>query len=256
MCPPAGCDTSQSCWVASTQNACFKNGQPEGSSETFAGNDNWDGNVCYTCDENSDEEGTERCSTGIYIGGNSDKCPGGPNPTQPPGGRTCQDPDVCPGNGSDGNPLTCKPTQDCAYDNGSGYWYCTGRAECKTDGTPKPTNSPTPTPGPTDTPTPGPTLPPEVGACEQVKIYDTSWNLLTAAQLKNLKTGDIIRVAASGTPAEKFDKARFIINGTTRAEVTQKKPNTNEYYDEYTILDGVTTFSISAQIHHLVLGWF
>ena len=104
-----------------------------------------------------------------------------------------------------------------------------------------------------------PTSPPPPGAtaqCLNVKAYDTEWNQITAAVLPTLKAGDKVRFAVAGTATSgNFDKAKFKINGTERAEVSVKKPGTEEFYDEYTIPEGVTTFSINAQIHHSSLGW-
>lgn len=100
-------------------------------------------------------------------------------------------------------------------------------------------------------PTPG-----IVGSCLNVKAYDTNWNLLTTDQLKALKSGDKVRFTVSGTTSSgSFDKAKFKINGAQRPEVTQKKPSSEEYYDEYTVPEGTAAFTIKAQIHHTTLGW-
>jgi hypothetical protein len=104
-----------------------------------------------------------------------------------------------------------------------------------------------------DTPTQpgGPTA-----QCLNIKAYDTDWNLLSSDQRSTLKPGDTVRFAVAGqTTGGSFDKARFKINGVQRPEVTQKKPGSEEYYDEYTIPEGVTSFTINAQIHHATLGW-
>jgi hypothetical protein len=79
---------------------------------------------------------------------------------------------------------------------------------------------------------------------------------LTVAQLAQLKAGDKVRFAVGGTASGgSFDKAKFKINGVERPEVTGKRPNSQEYFDEYTLPAGVTTFTINAQIHHSSLGW-
>jgi len=114
--------------------------------------------------------------------------------------------------------------------------------------------TPTPTPPPGATPTPTPT--PPAAACTVVKAYDTNWNQLTAAQLSALTAGSVVRFTISGTPAGQIDKARFTINGVLGSEVTTKKPGTDEYYTEYTIPAGIYSFTVTAQIHHLTLGWF
>lgn len=120
--------------------------------------------------------------------------------------------------------------------------------------TPRPPDeTPTPTPIITPTPTPTPGL---NAACTSVKAYDATWNLLTSTQLSALTAGDVIGFTVSGTPADQIDKAKFTINGVVGSEITTKKPGTNEYYTEYTIPAGVTSFTVTAQIHHLTLGWF
>jgi len=123
---------------------------------------------------------------------------------------------------------------------------------------------PTPTPTPTAIPSEAPTLTPtstpttEISAtCNGLFVYDTSWNLITAEELPTLKSGDIIRFATSATVNIGYiDKARFIINGVTYPETTLKKPGTEEYYYDYTIPEGVTTFQVKAELHHSTQGWF
>ena len=91
--------------------------------------------------------------------------------------------------------------------------------------------------------------------CLNIQAFDTSWVKIT--DLSTLKVGDKVRFTVAGqTSSGSFDRARFIINGTTRPEVTAKRPNTQEFYDEYTIPTGITTFSVNAQLHHTTLGWF
>ncbi len=92
------------------------------------------------------------------------------------------------------------------------------------------------------------------GQCQNIQAYDTNWTKIT--DLSTLKAGDKVRFTAAGSAtAGSFDKARFTINGTLRPEVTQKKPTTGEYFDEYTIPAGTTTFSVKAEVHHSTLGW-
>lgn len=94
--------------------------------------------------------------------------------------------------------------------------------------------------------------------CDQIKAYDTSWKLLTSADLAALKAGDKVRFAVSGTTTSgTIDKSRFKINGATYKESAVKKTGTQEYYYEYTIPAGVTSFTVEAQIHHAGLNqWF
>lgn len=93
-------------------------------------------------------------------------------------------------------------------------------------------------------------------SCLNIKAYDTSWNQLTAADLANLQVGDIVRFAVKGSATSgTFNKARFTINNILRPEVTTTNPSdTQQFYDEYTIPDGVTTFTIGAEIHHATLN--
>lgn len=95
------------------------------------------------------------------------------------------------------------------------------------------------------------------GQCLVVRIYDTNWNELTTAQKALLKPGDTIRVtvAGSGTSGT-IDQARFTFNGTLRTAVTQKKPNSQEFYDEVTIPASATTVTVKGELHHTTLGWF
>jgi len=127
---------------------------------------------------------------------------------------------------------------------------CDAGIRCSTS--PDPRCIATTPPGSTPTPTPTPPS----AACTAVKAYDTNWNLLTQTQLSTLKAGDKVRFTISGSPADKIDKAKFTINGVLKPETTNKKPGTNEYYYEYTIPAGVSSFTVTAQIHHLTLGWF
>jgi hypothetical protein len=161
--------------------------------------------------------------------------------------------------------------------SGNFSWEVVGTKDCEDSGshraTPTPSPSPTPTPPPTPTegptptaspsPTPSPTptvtpTPPPIGAaCLDVKVYDTNWVLLSSSELSKLAPGDVVRFAVAGTTTSGgFDKTRFTINGTLRPEVTAQKPASDEFYDEYTIPDGVTDFTVSAEIHHTSLGWF
>ncbi len=95
------------------------------------------------------------------------------------------------------------------------------------------------------------------GQCLTVRIYDTSWNELNTAARTALKPGDIIRVTVAGSASQgAIDQARFTFNNSLRLPVTQKKPNTQEFYDEITIPAGTTSIRIEGEIHHPDLGWF
>lgn len=102
--------------------------------------------------------------------------------------------------------------------------------------------------------------PPDTGfsaQCLNIQVFDTKWNKIT--DLSSLMAGDTIRLTVSGgTTKGSIDKARFTINGSQKAAVTQKRAGTNEFFDEYTIPDGVKSFTINAQLHHTdsSVGWF
>lgn len=93
-------------------------------------------------------------------------------------------------------------------------------------------------------------------SCNTVIAYDKDWKQLNSQQLSQLKPGDVVRFSVGGTTSSgSFDKARFTINGVQRPETTKLRPNTSEFYDEYTIPSDVTIFEVKAQIHHSQLGW-
>jgi len=93
--------------------------------------------------------------------------------------------------------------------------------------------------------------------CSAVIAYDTDWNELNTQALSQLKAGEVIYLTVTGTTnTGSFDKARFTVNGVLRPETTSLKPGTTStYYDEYTIPDGTSAFSVGAQIHHVDLDW-
>ena len=115
-------------------------------------------------------------------------------------------------------------------------------------------------PGPTAQGTSEPTATPEIivlAQCINIKAFDTDWKELSATELAGLSAGDTVRFTVAGTTnLGSIDRARFIINGVTRDVVTQKRPDTDEFYDEYTISEGTTNFSIKAQLNHSTSGWF
>ena len=150
---------------------------------------------------------------------------------------------------------TCESPYVCTN---TGTSLCRGGYECKLGG--NPTNPPGPTnpPAPTNTPLPPtPTGTPSIGAqCLDIKAYDTTWKLLTISDLANLSEGDKVRFTVIGNATSgAFDKAKFTINSSVQPETTAKKPNSEEFYVEYTIPAGITAFTIDAQVHHLTQGW-
>lgn len=99
-------------------------------------------------------------------------------------------------------------------------------------------------------PTPVPTF------CQDVKAYDSAWTLLTSSNLSMLKSGDSVNFCVAGTTnTGAFDKAKFTINTVEQTETTSKRPDSNDYCQSYTIPTGVTTFNVTAQIHHSTSGW-
>ncbi|MFZ5365755.1 MAG: hypothetical protein ACOZBZ_00495 [Patescibacteria group bacterium] len=104
----------------------------------------------------------------------------------------------------------------------------------------------------------GPTPTPGVGAlCRNIQATDASWNLLTLDDLSKLKAGDKVYFTVKGeTTSGDFDKARFRVNAQAWKEVTAKNPR-GEYYDEYTVPSGVTSFTVEAEVHHSTLNqWY
>jgi hypothetical protein len=126
---------------------------------------------------------------------------------------------------------------------------------------PTPTATATPTMTPTQSPSPTPTSTATgvlTNQCGEVKAYDANWNQLTGSQLQTLTTGTVVKFAVMGTTSSgTLDQARFIINGSTPINTNAKKPGTEEFYIDYTIPAGVTSFTVEAQVHHATLGiWF
>jgi hypothetical protein len=103
-----------------------------------------------------------------------------------------------------------------------------------------------------------PTTPPTqtTAQCSEVKVYNTSWQLLNSSDLAKLEAGDVIRITVSGTAsAGSFSKARFVINGVTTSETTNKKTGSDEFYYQYTIPENVSNFSFNGEVFHSELGW-
>jgi hypothetical protein len=106
--------------------------------------------------------------------------------------------------------------------------------------------------------TPSPSPAPNTASCSNIQAYDTNWNLLSASQLSALKKGDKVNFTVHGTTTTSFDKARFTINGTALGEVTTQKPGSSqEFYTQYTIPAGTTSFTIKGEIHDSgTNGWY
>lgn len=133
----------------------------------------------------------------------------------------------------------------------AGY-VCGGSGGC-VPGNPPGSNGSNPpstgTPRPTGTPNP-------TASCQNVKAYSSTWVLLSANDLSHLARGTAINFCVTGTTtAGSFDKARFTINGVGPTETTTRRPGNNDYCTAYTIPATGTTFNITADIHHVSLGW-
>jgi hypothetical protein len=107
------------------------------------------------------------------------------------------------------------------------------------------------------TPTPAPTVPPIVTAqCQNIKAYNSSWTVLTSAQLSALAPATVVNFCVVGSATTGvFDKAQFTINSVAQAETTTQRPGSQDFCQNYTIPAATTTFAVTAQIHHVTLGW-
>lgn len=98
--------------------------------------------------------------------------------------------------------------------------------------------------------------PTQTAQCQNIKAYSSTWTLLTNTQLGQLKTGDSVNFCVVGSASSgSFDKAKFTINGALQTDTTTKRPGGEDFCQLYTIPAGTTTFNVTAQIHHLTLGW-
>lgn len=93
--------------------------------------------------------------------------------------------------------------------------------------------------------------------CNNIIIYDTEWNQLSADDLGELAAGDTIRLAVGGSTNEgEIDMVKFTINETELAPTSTKRDDTGEFYEEYVVPEGIEQISVSVQMHHTELGWF
>lgn len=116
-----------------------------------------------------------------------------------------------------------------------------------------PPSTPVPTPGPTRQPSPPATI---SASCQNLLAYDTNWKLYRPEQLSLLKPGQNLYFCVTGSASSGyFDKAKFTINGEQFSETTTKRPNSDDYCQLYTIKSGISRHDVSAQIHHITLGW-
>lgn len=117
----------------------------------------------------------------------------------------------------------------------------------------EPTPAPTPPPPPPGEEEP----PPTTAECKNIKAYDANFTQLSATQLAQLKPGDSVRFAVSGTTSSgSFDQARFRVNDGAWQQTTTKN-SFGEFFIVFTVPSGVTTFKVEAEVHHADLNqWF
>lgn len=105
---------------------------------------------------------------------------------------------------------------------------------------------------PGDEPTPAPIT----AQCQNVQAYSETFTLLTQAQLAALRPTDEVNFCVAGVATGgSFDRARFTINGVLQPETTTVRPSSTDFCQLYTIPAGTTTFNVTAEIHHVTLGW-
>lgn len=137
----------------------------------------------------------------------------------------------------------------CQTTNNQGIYY---RCMTGTIVTPVPTRKP-----PTVTPPPPtPTVPPITAQCRGIVAYTENWTALSGSQLSQLKAGNKVNFCVTGAATGgSFDKARFTINTVLQPETSTKRPSSEDYCQLYTIPATVSVFNVTAQIHHITLGW-
>ena len=93
--------------------------------------------------------------------------------------------------------------------------------------------------------------------CAAVTTYSSDWTLISSSERSSLTAGTNIYFCVSGyTPSGSFDSARFTINGVLQADTTTQRSGSTDFCQAYTIPSETTTISVSAQVHHSILGWF
>lgn len=96
----------------------------------------------------------------------------------------------------------------------------------------------------------------ETASCQNIKPYTEAWALISTADLSKLNAGDTINFCVTGIKSSgSFDKAKFTINGVLQAETTTTRPGGSDFCQQYVIPASTTTFNVTAQIHHVSLGW-
>ena len=210
-----------------------------------------------TCSKDADCSSGQTCQSGRCTGTGTINCGGvqcNPNNCHCTGGDACTGYE-CVSDTYITNVCTSEGRSWCDNMNGTGKTCCAKGYHCATtmDGCAPNTTSTNP-PGSNPPGTPPPTTP--TAQCQNIKAYSSTFTLLTDAQLAALTPNTVVNFCVLGTAsAGTFDKAKFTINTVAQAETTTKRPTTNDYCQSYTIPTGVTSFNITAQIHHTTLGW-
>ena len=95
-------------------------------------------------------------------------------------------------------------------------------------------------------------------SCQNIRIYDFNWTLLSAADLKLLKPGDRVYLTVTGEPTtENFDKAHFSINDGAWIEVGRDHIHTGtttEFFYLYTIPSNNSAFKVKAEVYSVTLN--
>jgi hypothetical protein len=128
-----------------------------------------------------------------------------------------------------------------------------------------PSVSPSASPSPSATTSPVPSASPSPSAspiaiCQQIKIYQIdangNWFLANPATLKPGDTVYFSVVGFSNMSSADFDKAHFRVNGIPPnwQETTMINPF-GEFTYQYTLLPGVSSYTVEAEIHSITLGW-
>lgn len=272
------------CWRAKTYNACRRlDGVVDNTLEVFSGPTAWDGQVCYTCDANSLDNGQVLCSSGFDVEINS-------NPVNNPNCGTVVNPPSCSWTSTQARVqrpdrpwrqslnLTCGESFNVgSFHNDTGEFANDTRLRITGPGGLNVNRSngqsiTTSQPGTytllvttnnqsgancEDVATVICSDPPLIAQCNLVRVYDLEWNQITTEFLPSLTPGQTIRVTVAGSVSQgTIGQARFTINGETRQPVTQIRPGTNEIYDEFVIPQNITSFSIKGELFHPEIGWF
>ncbi len=213
-------------------------------------------NGCFTPTTNSCTSDSQ-CTFPQFCDRGTNKCVYAPNVScgrdQDPTAPVCCSATVksaCGTSALPGSVKVCEPSRrlECKIGTPPNEVFCLIQAnssQCGGGGTPPP-------------PTSTPTLPPIIAGCSKVTAYSSTWAALTAAQLSALKAGTTINFCVVGTATYgSFDKAKFTINGAIKPETTTKGsgPAANAFCQSYQIPSAVYSFNVSAQVHHINLGW-